>query len=65
LPAVNLTAVQVTKLPLCRKIRKIEVIRFPKSGLTEDFNIEQKEDVLITLYTLCAICTLEKGQAYS
>jgi hypothetical protein len=57
LAEVKLTTIQVTKLPLWHKVKKIGAIGFAKPGLTEEF---QKEE-----FSMCAVCTLDKGQACS
>jgi hypothetical protein len=48
LAVVNLTTVQVTKLPLQHKIRKIGMICFAKPVLTENLCVVQKEEFSIT-----------------
>jgi hypothetical protein len=50
LAVVKLTTVQVAKLPLSRKINKIGMICYTKSGLTENLYIVQKEELSITCY---------------
>jgi hypothetical protein len=50
LAAVNLTTVQMTKLPLYHKMSKVDIICFPKSGLTEDLYIVHKKEFSITCY---------------
>jgi hypothetical protein len=50
LAVVKLTTVQVTKLPLQRKIRKNGMICFAKPLLTEDLYILQKEEFSKTCY---------------
>jgi hypothetical protein len=47
---VKLTAVQVTKMPLCHKISKIDKVCFAKHELTEDFCVVRKEEFSITCY---------------
>jgi hypothetical protein len=44
LAVVRLTSVQVTKLPLKHKMRKISVIFFAKPVLKEEFYIGEKEE---------------------
>jgi hypothetical protein len=55
LAVVKLTTVQVNKLPLWHKIRKIGMICFAKPGLTENLYLEQKEE-----FSICPIRTLEQ-----
>jgi hypothetical protein len=51
LAVAKLTTVQVTKLPLQHKIRKIGRICVAKPVVTEDLYIVQKEEFSITCYT--------------
>jgi hypothetical protein len=50
LAVVKLTAVQVTKLPLQHKIRKIGKICSADPVLIDDFYIAQQEEFSITCY---------------
>jgi hypothetical protein len=50
LAVVKLTTVQVTKLPLWHKIRKIDMICLAKHVLTEDLYIVHKEECSVTCY---------------
>jgi hypothetical protein len=50
LAVVKLSTVQVTKLPLRHKIRKIGIIYCVKLLLTMDLCVVQKEKFLITCY---------------
>jgi hypothetical protein len=50
LAVVELTTVQVTKQPLYHKIRKIGMICFAKSVLTEDLYTVQKKEFAIACY---------------
>jgi hypothetical protein len=50
LAVVKLTTVQVTRLPLKHKIRKIGMICFAKPVLTENLYTVQKEEFSITRY---------------
>jgi hypothetical protein len=50
LAVVKLTTVQVTKLPLQHKIRKIGMICYAKPGLTEDSYVVLKEATSVTCY---------------
>jgi hypothetical protein len=63
LAAVELPTVQVTKLPLQHKIRKVAMICFAKPVLTEDLYIEQVEEY--SIIAICEIPKLEKDEAYS
>jgi hypothetical protein len=50
LAVVRLTTVQVTKLPLQHKIRKIDLVCFTKPVLTEYLYVVQKEEFSVTCY---------------
>jgi hypothetical protein len=50
LAVVNLTTVQVTKLPLWHEVGKIGMICFAKPVLTEDLYMVQKKDFSVTCY---------------
>jgi hypothetical protein len=54
LAVVKLTTVQVTKLPLLHKVRKICMICFPKPLFTEDLYVVQNEEFSVTCY-MCEI----------
>jgi hypothetical protein len=47
---VKLTTVQVTKLPLQHKTRKLGMIRSAKPVLTEDLYTVQKQEFSVTCY---------------
>jgi hypothetical protein len=57
LAVVKLKTVQVTKLPLWRKIRKIDMICFAKLVLTESLHVVQKQERSVTC---CVRDTLDK-----
>jgi hypothetical protein len=48
LALVKLTTVQVTKLPLQHKIRKVSMISSAKPVVTEDSCVEQKKEFKFT-----------------
>jgi hypothetical protein len=50
LVVVKLTTIQVAKLPLYHKMRKLGMICFAKPVLTEDLYIVQKEKFSVTCY---------------
>jgi hypothetical protein len=50
LTTIKLKTVQVTKLPLKRKIRKIGMICIAKPGLTENLYIVHKEEFSISTH---------------
>jgi hypothetical protein len=58
LAVVKLTTVQVTKMPLQHKIRKIGMICSVKPVLTEDLCVVQGEEFSLTCYTrMCEMYT--------
>jgi hypothetical protein len=66
LAVVKLTTVQVTRLPLQHKIRKIGMICYVKPVLPEDLGAMQKEEFFNNmLYSYVRNAHLMKGQAYS
>jgi hypothetical protein len=61
LAVFKLTTVQVTKLPLWHKIRKIDMNCFAKPIQTEDSCIVQKEKFSIKCY-VCVTYILQKAK---
>jgi hypothetical protein len=58
---VKLTTVQMTKLPLQHKIRKIGIIFSVKPVLTDDLCVVQKEEFSVTCY-MCEMYTSQKAK---
>jgi hypothetical protein len=60
--SVKLTTVQVNKLPLLHKIRKIGMICSVKPVLTEDLCVVQKEDIFNNMLYMCEMYILRKAK---